>query len=365
MPGGMQLCLVHHPPEISHINVRRSVGSESALGKTLVDMENMSPEELKLICDLALRLQHSMNPTEILTDDDITADQFFDALKLIIGNDSGVLDKKKCKKNVALCQGGRAHLPAIFAGALSDFENERDLINRFGKYPQVNMLPQTSEAGMGKIRTASTQDYRKGATDVVEKLEKCGLEDPGCIAIGMGCLSDRIAHTARSDHVIRLPRFSATVKQHVTPIADRLDCGATGQLVTQTSTVNGTSIYKIVILSQEPALVAAGQQYTIISDDCQGCEVGHLYYGIIPHPTSQGTAMSKKNLKDNVAFIQRLFHRDTCGNDTLYLQKDHAKDTRKLTKSEITKAQKGLGYKSSASKAGIALEAQHVRINLQ
>ena len=329
-------------------------------------MENMSPEELKLICDLALRLQHSMNPTEILTDDDITADQFFDALKLIIGNDSDVLDKKKCKKNVALCQGGRAHLPAIFAGALSDFENERDLVNRFGKYPQVNMLPQTSKAGMGKIRTASTQDYRKGATDVVEKLEKCGLEDPGCIAIGMGCLSDRIAHTARSDHVIRLPRFSATVCMHATPIADRLDCGATGGLTTQISTVNGTStIYKTVILSQEPALVAAGQQYTIISDhdDCQGCEVGHLYYGIIPHPTSQGTAMSTKNLNDNVAFIKRLFNRDTCGNEILYLQKGHAAVTRKISQKEFPKVQSSLGYITKNSKPGAVLMAQHLAVN--
>ena len=118
--------------------------------------------------------------------------------------------------------------------------------------------------------------------------------------------------------------------------------------------------YKIVILSQDPALVAAGQQYTIISDDCQGCKAGHLYYGIMPHPTSQGTAMSKKNLNDNVAFIQRLFKRDTCGNNTLYLQKDHAKDTRKLTKSEITKAQKDLGYLGRHSIAGKALTAQHV-----
>ena len=127
----------------------------------------------------------------------------------------------------------------------------------------------------------------------------------------MGMLSDRIAHTVRSDHVIRLPIFSSAVCQRVVPIGDQLDCGVSGGLTTQISTVNGTSIYKIVILSQDPALVAAGQQYTIISDDCQGCEAGHLYYGIIPHPKSQGTAMSKKNLNDNVEFIQRLFKRDT------------------------------------------------------
>ena len=107
-------------------------------------MKNMSRDELKMICDLALQLA-------TLPDDDITADQFFDALKLIIGNDSDVIDKKNCKKNVALCQGGRAHLPAIFAGALSDFEDKRDFVARFVKYPQVNMLPPTSEAGMGKI----------------------------------------------------------------------------------------------------------------------------------------------------------------------------------------------------------------------
>ena len=176
----------------------------------------------------------------------------------------------------------------------------------------------------------------------------------------MGMLSDRIAHTVRSDHVIRLPIFSSAVCQRVVPIGDQLDCGVSGGLTTQISTVNGTSIYKIVILSQDPALVAAGQQYTIISDDCQECEAGHLYYGIMPHPTSQGTAMSKKNLNDNVAFIQRLFKRDTCGNSTLYLQKDHAKDTRKLTARLITKAQSDLGYKSKCPIAGKALKAQHV-----
>jgi len=349
------------------------------LGKTLSDMATMPPADLRLICDLALQLQAATNLATtpqlqqvsvdiepIFADEDteptneITTDQFFEALKLIIGNDSDVIDKKKCKKNVTLCQGGRKHLPAIFEGALSDFESKRDFEDRFQKYPQVNMLPKASESGMGKIRTATAQDYRKGATDVVEKLEQCGIEDPGCLAIGMGCLADRIAHTARSDHVIRLPRFTTKVHSLITPLADKLDCGECGSLVVQNSTVCGTSIFKIIILSPSQDLVAAGQQYTIISDDCQGCEVGHLFYGIMPHPTSQGTAMSIKNLSDNVAFIKRLFNRDTLDNDTLYLQKGHASDTKKLTQKLIRKAQQDLGYEGKNSKAGIALMAQHI-----
>ena len=175
-------------------------------------------------------------------------------------------------------------------------------------------------------------------------------------------LPDRIAHTARADHVIRLPRFSAPTCAHITPLADNLDCGDYGTIATQTSTANGTSIYKIVILSEKTDL-AAGKEHIRISDDCQGYEVGHLFYGIMPHPTSQGIAMSAKNLNDNVAFIKRLFNRDTCGNEILYLQKGHAAVTRKISQKEFPKVQSSLGYVTKNSKAGAALMAQHLAVN--
>jgi len=225
------------------------------------------------------------------------------------------------------------------------------------------MLPKTDKPGQGKIRTASRVDYRKGAADVIDKMEKCVVVDPGCTALGLGCLPDRVAHTARSDHVIRLPRFSAPVGSHITPLADNLDCGDGGTLVTQTSTANGTSIYKIVILSEEPDLAAAGKEHIHISDDCRGYEVGHLFYGIIPHPTSQGVAMSAKNLGDNVAFTKRLFNRDTCENDTLYLQKGHATATRNISQKEFSKVKASLGYVNKSSRAGMALQAQHLAAN--
>ena len=101
-------------------------------------------------------------------------------------------------------------------------------------------------------------------------------------------------------------------------------------------------------------------QHIVISDDCQGFEVGHLFYGILPHPTSQGVAMSKKNLGDNVAFIKRLFDRDTCGNATLYLQQGHAKATNELSQKQIRKVTKALGYMSKSSDAGRASAAAHV-----
>ena len=106
-----------------------------------------------------------------------------------------------------------------------------------------------------------------------EKMEKCALEDPGCIALGLGCLPDRVAHTARSDHVIRLPRFSAPASSHVTPLGDNLDSGETSGLTTERSTVMGTSIYKIVILAPKPDPVSSDNQHIVISDDCQGFEV--------------------------------------------------------------------------------------------
>jgi len=337
----------------------------------------MGPSDIKLICEMALQLQLGSAPaddgppsTPAKSQDiadvalgTISADEFFKALKLIIGNDSDVLDKKKCKKNVALSQGGRAHLPAVFNEALEDFEGRQGYIARFKMYPQLNMLPKTSKPGTGKIRTASTADYRKGAATVIEKMEQCAHEDPGCIALGLGCLPDRVVHTARSDHVIRLPRFSAPVGTHVTPLADNLDCGETGALTTQHSTVMGTSIYKIVILGPEPDPVSPDNQHIVISHDCQGFEVGHLFYGIIPHPTSQGVAMSRKNLGDNVAFIKRLFNRDTCGNATLYLQKGHAKATNELSHAQMSKAATALGFLTKRSLDGIALTAAHVASN--
>ena len=63
---------------------------------------------------------------------------------------------------------------------------------------------------------------------------------------------------------------------------------------------------------------------------------------------------------DNVAFIKRLFNRDTCDNDTLHLQKGHASDTKELPQKLINKAQNYLGYKGKNSKAGKALTVQHI-----
>ena len=257
-------------------------------------------------------------------EDWISADEFFEALKLTIGNDGEVIDKCK-KKNVTLSEGGRAQLPAIFDAALTDFESKHDFESRFSKYPQVNMLPNTV-SGKGKIRTASVEDYRDGATSVVDKLEKLAVSDPGCIALGLGSLPDRIAHTARSDHVVRLPRFAAKATTHVAPIEDELDCGRSGNVTTQDITAHGKSIFKVVILTHESI---AGKEHIHICDDCQGWEVGYLFYGVLPHPTGQGRTMGTKNAPDNVAFIiERLFNRDTCGNDILHIQQSSKGNSR-------------------------------------
>ena len=122
----------------------------------------------------------------------------------------------------------------------------------------------------------------------------------------------------------------------------------------------GTSIYKIVILAPEPDPVSPDNQHIVISDDCQGFEVGHMFYGILLHPTSQGVAMSGKNLDDNVTFIKRLFARDTCGNATLYMQKGHAKATNELSSTQFRKVTTALGYNTRISKAGHASAAAHI-----
>jgi len=359
----------------------RLVVQESPLGRALNDMASMDYNDLKIICDVALELRLvntqqlddgiPITPASKRTDDSqpchvaiedcesgtdlISADDFFEALKLIIGNDGEVIDKAK-KKNVTLSEGGRAQLPAIFDAVLSDFESKRDYERRFAKYPQVNMLPNTV-TGKGKMGTASVTDYRKGATAVIDKLEKLAVSNPGCIALGLGSMPDRIAHTARSDHVIRLSRFTTPTACLIAPIRDKLDCGHSGKLTTQDITSQGKSVSKIVILTQQSV---PGKEHIHVSDDCQGYEVGHLYYGILPHPTGQGRAMGTKNAPDNVKLVQRLFNRDTCGNATLYIQQGHAVATSKLSSKEMTIERKALGYYHPTSKDGKKAVAQYL-----
>jgi len=217
------------------------------------------------------------------------------------------------------------------------------------------MLPNTV-SGKGKIRTASVPDYRNGATSVIDKIEKLAVSNPGCIALGLGSLPDRIVHTARSDHVVRLPRFTAPTTSHIAPIKDKLDCGHSGTVTTQDITVEGKSVFKIVILTQQSI---AGKEHIHVSDDCKGWEVGHLFYGVLPHPTGQGRSMGKKNVPDNVAFVKRQFNRDTCGNDTLYIQQGHAIATSKLSTNEMIAERKSLGYHHRQSIQGKQAVAQY------
>ena len=69
--------------------------------------------------------------------------------------------------------------------------------------------------------------------------------------------------------------------------------------------------------------------------------------------------MGKKNVPDNVAFVKRLFNRDTCGNDTLYIQQGHAIATSKLSTNEMTAERKSLGYHHRQSIQGKKAVAQY------
>ena len=117
------------------------------------------------------------------------------------------------------------------------------------------------------------------------------------------------------------------------PIEDGLDCGHSGNITTQDITAHGKSIFKVVILTHE---LIAGKAHMRVCDDCQGWEVGHLFYGVLPHPTGQGRSMGTKNLPDNVAFIKRLFNRDTCANGILHIQQGHAAAISKLSTQGMT-----------------------------
>ena len=69
--------------------------------------------------------------------------------------------------------------------------------------------------------------------------------------------------------------------------------------------------------------------------------------------------MGTKNVPGNVAFIKRLFNRDTYGNDTLYIQQGHAADISKLSQKELNDERKALGYHNMNSLEGKRLQAQY------
>jgi len=75
------------------------------------------------------------------------------------------------------------------------------------------------------------------------------------------------------------------------------------------------------------------QQWVVIAPDFKCTEVGHVFYGILPHPGAAGIARCARDVQQNAEFLQRLYDRDVADHATIYLQKSYA-DASKLTTGE-------------------------------
>ena len=84
-----------------------------------------------------------------------------------------------------------------------------------------------------------------------------------------------------------------------------------------------------------------------------------VLWGIATSNWTKQVDGATKNAPDNVAFVKRLFNRDTCGNDTLYIQQGHAIATSKLSNSEMAAERKVLGYRRGQSIQGKTAVAQY------
>jgi len=105
-------------------------------------------------------------------------------------------------------------------------------------------------------------------------------------------------------------------------------------------------------------------EYIRVTHECHGFEVGHLYYGVMQHPTSQGHCGATQCKPQKIRLIRKLFAKDTGANRTIYLQKGTAEEGKLMDLKAMHDRRVELGWICSPDgKAGKELTAQHTAKN--